>query len=85
MEGLAKILEHIVEKVKNAARLGYRFLVQSAAVVVITLAVATEPMFNIFRNAHALLLEEAGRANCMDTMGLASHYLFAHVHMLVGC
>jgi hypothetical protein len=82
---ISKVPKDIAQRVKNAARLGNRFLMQSAAVVIMTLAVATQPGFNIFRNAHAVMLEEAEHANCLDTMVVASHYPFAHVHMLVGC
>lgn len=77
--------EDIKKRVQDAARVGYRHLLGTAAVVITTLAVATEASFSIFRNSHAVMLEEAGRANCLDTMGLASHYPHAFVHMLVGC
>jgi hypothetical protein len=80
-----RVPKDIAQRVKNAVRLGNRFLMQSAAVVIMTLAVATQPGFNIFRNAHAVMLEEAEHAKCLDTMVMASHYSFAHVHMLVGC
>ncbi|OAL44542.1 hypothetical protein IQ07DRAFT_578077 [Pyrenochaeta sp. DS3sAY3a] len=76
--------EDLERKATNSARLGFRFLISRASFVVTTMATATRRSFNIFRQAHVVVLEEAGRANEAETVALFSHYCDVLLRMFVG-
>ncbi|USP81742.1 hypothetical protein yc1106_09016 [Curvularia clavata] len=74
----------IALEIAKAAQLGFDKLIERASVVCTTMSVATQPSFNMTRRSHAVLLEEAGRANDAETMGLFGHYWSADMILVSG-
>jgi hypothetical protein len=74
----------ITQKIKKAAKLGLEALLKNAAIVCTTTSVATLSSFNLVRRSHAVILEEAGRANDAECMGLFSHFWNADIRIFVG-
>ncbi|KAJ6282618.1 hypothetical protein J3E71DRAFT_175323 [Bipolaris maydis] len=71
-------------KIARAAKLGLDILIERAAVICTTVSVATTSSFNLLRRAHAVALEEAGRANDSETMGFFAHYWNVDLRMMIG-
>jgi hypothetical protein len=76
--------DDIKRDIKSAAKTGYYALLEKAAIVCTTSSVATEMSFNVVRQTHAVLLEDASRANDAEFAGYFSHYWNAHLRMFVG-
>ncbi|KAH7117993.1 hypothetical protein B0J11DRAFT_509685 [Dendryphion nanum] len=69
--------------VKSACE-GYRLLLSRLPIVVTTLSVAANRAFSLFRQHHFVMLEEAGRANHADSLGLLSHSPFINTALFIG-
>lgn len=70
---------------KNAAYLGWRYLIEQAGVVCCTASVANESDFQIVRRAHAVALEEARRAGDVEFMGFMSNYWDVCFRLFIRC
>lgn len=70
--------------VKLAFKIGYQVVIQRASVVCSTLAVVTTSSFQMHRKAHAVALEEAGRAIDLNIATLLSTHWACGLIMLIG-
>jgi hypothetical protein len=80
-----EMTDEIRAKIQRVGKLALRIVVKKASFIVTTLAVATSSWFNSFRCTTALSLEEAGRADCAETLALWSLYRFVKVRVFSGC
>ncbi|KAL6158433.1 hypothetical protein ACJQWK_03370 [Exserohilum turcicum] len=71
-------------KIKEVTKLALDALIERASIICTTVSVATHPSFNMIRRAHAVALEEAGRANDAETMGFFSHYWNVDLRLFSG-
>lgn len=78
------ISDVIKSKAKAAAKLGMESLLRHASFIVTTLSSATSNGFNIYRQATAVVCEEADRIDDAEMVGLFSQYLYVHLGMLGG-
>ncbi|EUC26979.1 hypothetical protein COCCADRAFT_79449, partial [Bipolaris zeicola 26-R-13] len=76
--------KEIKNKIATAAKTGLNVLLECADVICTTVSVATQASFNMTRRAHVIALEEAGRANDAETVGLFSHYWHASLRLISG-
>jgi hypothetical protein len=74
----------VKKAVKKTILQGIHFLLASAAVITTTVAIATSNGINPRRHAHALIVEEAGRLDGAESVGLFSMYRYARVKLLGG-
>lgn len=71
-------------QIAQAAKAALEALLERAAVVCTTVSVGTQMSFNMIRRAHAVVLEEAGRANDTETVGILSQYWNCGLKILGG-
>ncbi|KAH7399614.1 hypothetical protein BKA66DRAFT_520490 [Pyrenochaeta sp. MPI-SDFR-AT-0127] len=74
----------IAGNIRNAARVAHRYLVMRASFIITPLAVATSSGFNIWRQSHVIAVEEAGRANGADAIGVPAKFWNAKLMAWVG-
>ncbi|ENI01832.1 hypothetical protein COCC4DRAFT_203345 [Bipolaris maydis ATCC 48331] len=76
--------KEIKDKIATAAKIVLNVLLERASVICTTVSVATQASFNMTRRTHVVALEEAGRANDAETVGLFSHYWHASLRIISG-
>ncbi|KAL6169668.1 hypothetical protein ACJQWK_04672, partial [Exserohilum turcicum] len=84
LESEDRITRDNMRDVGRAFQVGYIAVLQRAAVICTTLAVATTTSLQIYRQAHAVCLEEAGRGIDLDVTALLSTHWACDLIMMVG-
>ncbi|EOA91707.1 uncharacterized protein SETTUDRAFT_86612 [Exserohilum turcica Et28A] len=84
LQTAGEMTEDTYQAVDQAFEAGYYFIIERVPVICCTLAIATTNSFQIHRKAHAVALEEAGRAIDLDITALLSSHWACDLVMLVG-
>ncbi|KAH4806943.1 hypothetical protein HBI88_100770 [Parastagonospora nodorum] len=74
----------IASKAKKGAKQIIKHLLEKAAYIVTTLAIATTSSFNAYRQSSVIMLEEAGRPNDAGTIGIFAHFWSAKLRLVSG-